>query len=43
MGETPEYKNAKDAICIFFSANYGTALTEYLDSGVEADEADANL
>ena len=37
MGETPEHKNAKDAICKFFSENYGTALTEYLDSGFEAD------
>jgi len=37
MAETPEHKNAKDAICNFFSENYGTALTEYLDSGFEAD------
>ena len=37
MAETPEHKNAKNTICDFFSKNYGTALTEYLDSGFEAD------
>jgi hypothetical protein len=37
MPETQEHKTAKNLLSKFFKDNYGLSITEYLDSGFEAD------